>query len=250
MPPVKPIVVEGVSFSYNGADALRDVSFTLEERDFVAAVGPNGGGKTTLLKLLLGLLQPQKGTIRILGEPPARARHRIGYLTQHFECDLSFPLRVWDVVLMGRLRRHRFFSSYSRHDREAATRALEEVELFALKDRSFAALSGGERQRVLIARALATEPELLLLDEPTANVDIKVERELYDLLKDLNSRLPILMATHDLGFVSSYVNKVLCINRRVVMHPTSEITGEMISKMYGSEVVMVRHDQLHTGDDS
>ena len=239
----EPVIeIRDVTFSYNGAPALVDVSLTIGEREFVSVIGPNGGGKTTLLKLVLGLLQPSRGEVRVFGRPPREARSRIGYVTQHGQFDLRFPVRVIDVVLMGRLGRGRGIGPFRRADRAAAEEALREVELLGLRDRPFAALSGGERQRVLIARALAVQPDLLLLDEPTANVDIKVERQLGDLLRDLNKRLTVVVATHELGFVASYVERVICVNRRVVQHPTSALTGEMISDIYGSDICAIRHD--------
>jgi zinc transport system ATP-binding protein len=245
-PPGTPVVaIENLTFSYGGPPALEDVDLTIDAGDFACVVGPNGGGKTTLIKLILGLLEPGKGRVRLFGEPPARSRDRAGYMPQQCACDVQFPVRVRDVVLMGRLRRKRWLGPYTRADKEAALAALREVELFPLRDRLFAALSGGERQRVLIARALATDPEILILDEPVANVDIAVQRELHDLLSELNQRITIILTTHDIGFVSSYVKSVICVNRRVVKHPTSEITGEIIAEMYGTDVRMVRHNHRH-----
>jgi zinc transport system ATP-binding protein len=147
-----------------------------------------------------------------------------------------------DVVLTGRLDRRRWFGFYRRADKEAAAKALHEVALDDLRHRPFAALSGGQRQRVLIARALASEPDLLLLDEPTANVDIAVEEEVYAVLRELNQRLTIVLVTHDLGFVSTFVKSVICVNRRVTVHPTSEVTGAIISEIYGRDLKLVRHD--------
>jgi len=239
-PPV--IRVEGLSFSYNGQNVLQGVNLTVDERDFVSLVGPNGGGKTTLLKLVLGLLTPQAGRVRVFGLPPGEARGRIGYMPQHPQVDLQFPVSVLDVVLMGRLARGSRFGPYSRADREAAGRALAEVGLCDDLRRPFSDLSGGQRQRVLIARALAVEPQLLLLDEPTANLDVHAEAELYTLLECLNRRLTIVLVSHDLGFVSQVVKSVVCVKGSVVVHPTSEITGEMIQEIYGGDVRMVRHD--------
>lgn len=244
----KPIIeIDHVSFSYEGLHALEDVSFTVHERDFISIVGPNAGGKTTLMKLILGLLKPSRGTVRVFGQPPAKTRSRIGYMPQHASLDPFFPVSVLDVVLMGRLGNGHTFGLFRRNDREAAMEALREVEMYPFRQRSFSTLSGGQRQRVLIARALTSRPELLLLDEPTSNIDIAVETELYELLKRLNERITILLVTHDLGFVSKYVKSVACVNRKVVVHPTSEISGEMIYEMYGSQVHMIRHDHMAGG---
>ena len=237
-----PLEFEGVRFSYGPLPALDNVSLQIGRGDFACVVGPNGGGKTTLLKLALGLLKPSAGRVLVYGQDPVRARARVGYVPQHWSFDLQFPMQVIDVVLMGRMGGGRWFGQHGAADREAAYAALEEMDLEGLWDRPFAALSGGQRQRVLIARALASAPELLLLDEPTANVDVKAGGELLVLLKRLNSRMTVLMVTHDLGFVSSLVNRVVCVNRTAAVHPMSELTGEIIAAMYGSDVAMVRHD--------
>ena len=237
------IAIRGVAFSYDGATVLEDVDLTVQAGAMACIVGPNGGGKTTLLKLMLGLLRPDQGQVRIFGRPPAEARRRIGYMPQYARHDPQFPVTVMDVVLMGRLERH-WGGPYGRSDKRAALDALEDVGMADVADRLFNALSGGQRQRVLIARALACEPDLLLLDEPTANVDVAVESRLYEILQELNKRMTILMATHDLGFVADIVQSVICVNRRVVVHPTSEITGEMMRDIYGADVRAVHHDRF------
>ena len=238
------IELEHVGFSYGSQPVLEDVTLTVRERDFLCIVGPNAGGKTTLLKLVLGLLRPSGGTVRVFGGPPARSRSRIGYMPQHASLDPLFPVTVQDVVLMGRLTGSSPFGPYRRRDREEALHALDMLRLADVRRRSFADLSGGQRQRVLIARALVSSPDLLLLDEPTANVDAVLECELFELLNRLNERMTIALVTHDLGFVSRYVKRVVCVNRRVAVHRTSEITGEMIHEIYGSDVCMVRHDTV------
>jgi len=237
------IELRGVSFAYDSTPILEDVCLEVPERDFACMVGPNGGGKTTLLKIILGLLVPARGQVRVFGGPPETARRRIGYTPQHAQVDNRFPVNVADVVLMGRIGKAEIVGPYRRAHREAAWQALREVGLDHLRYKAFGDLSGGQRQRVLIARALAAEPELLLLDEPTANLDAPAESELYELLKRLNERLTVVMVTHDLGFVSKFVKTVICVKRCVVVHPTSEVTGEVIREMYGGDVCMIRHDQ-------
>lgn len=236
------IELKDVSFSYDGLPVLEKANLSVGRKDFVSIVGPNGGGKTTLLKLLLGLLRPSGGSIRVLGETPVEARHRVGYMPQHAHVDPQFPVNAMDVVLMGRLGHTGAFGPYRRQDREAALGALDEMGMSDLRRRAFSALSGGQRQRVLIARALACEPELLLLDEPTASLDHAIETELYELLHRLAHRLTVVVVSHDLGFVSQFVNRVVCVKRNVVVHPTSEVTGEVISEVYGSPMKIVRHD--------
>jgi zinc transport system ATP-binding protein len=239
--PEHDVAVENVSFAYNKIPILEQVDLVVDRGEFVTIVGPNGGGKTTLLKLMLGLLHPDRGTIRILGERPEKACMRIGYMPQHVFLDVKFPVTVMDVVLLGRIGR-RIGGRYSRKDREMAQRALDEVQLSHLSDTLFSEISGGQRQRALIARALCIDPVLLLLDEPTANIDPGVEQNLLEILQDLNKRMTIIMVSHDVGFVSKVVERVVCVNRRVVIHPTSEINGTLIKDIYGGDYCMIRHD--------
>jgi zinc transport system ATP-binding protein len=227
---------------------LEEVNLVVHEGDFVSVVGPNAGGKTTLLKLVLGLLKPSRGTVRVFGLTPSRARPRIGYMSQQNTFDHLFPVSVLDVVLMGRLGQGNRLGFFGRGDRDAAMQALRRTEMEPLADRPFSHLSGGQRQRVLLARALASDPDLLLLDEPTANVDAAIETELFEILNELNRRMTIMLVTHDLGFVSCYVRSVVCVNRRLAVHPTSTITGEMIHELYGGNVQMVRHDHSCGGE--
>ncbi len=240
-----PIHIENLDFSYGRISVLEQANLSISEKEFVCMVGPNGGGKTTLLKLLLGLLEPQAGTVSVFGESPSAGRKKIGYLPQHAHLDSKFPVTALDVVLMGRLGKTRSMGPYTKADQAIAHDMLNRVGLHKLEKRPLAALSGGQRQRVLIARALASEPRLLLLDEPTSSLDDYVERELYDLLLELNKELTVVVVTHDISFVSSYVDKVVCVNRQVRIHPTSEIDENIIHDMYGEHVHMVRHDQEH-----
>ena len=245
------ISLHGVTFSYGGEPVLEDVNLSVGELEAVCIVGPNGGGKTTLVKLILGLLTPQRGEVRVFGQPPRRARLRAGYMPQHIQHDPQFPVTVMDIVLMGRLGQGGWggvLGWHGRADRRAALDALAQVDMEGSERRPLAALSGGQRQRVLIARALACKPELLLLDEPTSNVDSLVEARLLDLLRELNRRMTIVMVSHDLGFVSGLVEKVICVNRRVVIHPTSQMTGQAIRDIYGGEVRMVRHNEFSSSE--
>jgi zinc transport system ATP-binding protein len=170
-------------------------------------------------------------------------------MPQHITLDPLFPVNALDVVLMGRLRNSNRFGFFRKADRQAAEEALRKVELQDERYRSFSDLSGGQRQRVLIARALVTDPDLLIMDEPTSNVDAVIETELYELLSWLNRRMTVVVVTHDLGFVSTYIKRVACVNRKVVVHETSEVSGEMINALYGRDVKMVRHDTRIPGSD-
>jgi len=237
------IEVEDLSFRFDtGPPVLEDVNIKITAGDFASVIGPNGGGKTTLVKLIVGLLKPTTGRVRVFGLPPGKARPRIGYMPQHAMMDPRFPVRATDVVLMGRLGTGRRFGNYTRADREAAAEALAMVDLEALGGRPFSDLSGGQRQRVLLARALVTDPDLLLLDEPAAGLDQKVELDFFELLQELNQHITIVLVTHDLGFVAGFVRTVICVHGHVDIHPTSSLDGRAISEIYGGEVRMVRHD--------
>jgi zinc transport system ATP-binding protein len=241
--PTPAIAVEDLSFRFDGGPpVLEGVNLEIVAGDFASVIGPNGGGKTTLIKLIVGLLTPTTGKVRVLGQSPAKARPRIGYMPQHAMMDPRFPVRALDVVLMGRLGLGRRLGAYSRADHAAATEALAMAGLEDHGTRSFSDLSGGQRQRVLLARALVTEPEILLLDEPAAGLDHKVEQDFFELLEVLNRRLTIVLVTHDLGFVAGFVRTVICVHRHVDIHPTSALDGRTISEIYGGEVRMVRHD--------
>jgi len=243
--PIAAVKIRRLDFSYHGFPVLEQVNLEIPEGDLASIVGPNGGGKTTLLKLLLGLLQPLRGSIEIFGRPPAQACREIGYLPQHAHLDPLFPVSVLNVVLMGQLGRpgKSLFRGYSKKAREIALEALSEVGLADCAGKSLHHLSGGQRQRVLIARALATEPRLLLLDEPAANIDPRSEESLYETLARLNRRMTILLVSHDLAMVSRVVKSVVCVNRKVVIHPTSAINGTLLREIYGGDFHLVRHDR-------
>lgn len=238
--------MNGVNFAYDGTPVLLDVDIAVPRLDFAGIVGPNGGGKTTLLKLILGLLQPDCGDVRVFGEPPREVIRRMGYVPQNFTYDRRLPITALDVAMMGRLGAGPSLGPWSGDARARALEALETVGVADLADHRFVDTSAGQQQRVLIARALATDPEMLLLDEPTASLDAAAEREIYELLQQLNEQMTVILVTHDLGFVSNVVKSVLCVNRHVKRHPTTEIgeiTGELLEEMYGSDLRVVRHDQ-------
>jgi zinc transport system ATP-binding protein len=240
-----PIIdVSHVYFSYNGSPILTDVCLEIAEKEFVAFIGPNGGGKTTLIKLLLGLLKPDCGSIRIMGQPPAKVAHRIGYVPQDVSINKSFPISVMDVVLMGRLQSFRR-AGISKNDRSAAEHALESLEMGDYKHRKIDDLSGGQRERVFIARALATDPDILFLDEPTANIDSQGRTYLYNLLKELNKTKTIFVVSHDTMVLSSYVTAVACVNRNVHYHDDAEITEEMLEMGYHCPVELIAHGIPH-----
>ncbi|MFH1998069.1 MAG: ABC transporter ATP-binding protein [Planctomycetota bacterium] len=245
----EPIVsVQKVTFDYlNGQDnppVLEEVTLEIPDNDFLGLIGPNGGGKTTLLKILLGVEKPCSGTVHVLGRHPREVSSQIGYVPQHAQIDASVPATVLDVVLTGCLGRSPWGVRYGRKHIDAARAAMAQVGVEDLRKRSIGMLSGGQRQRVLIARAMAADAKILLLDEPLAGVDLHMEKGILELLHTLNARLPIVLVSHDLGFVSAHVKRVACLNRRLVVHRPDEITGEVIGEMYHSHgpVLQVRHD--------
>jgi len=243
--PIMPepvIEIENLWFSYGAQPVLRDVSLRIEPGEYVCMLGPNGGGKTTLLKLILGLLRPDRGAIRVLGGQPRQTCSRTGYVAQQSQFDPSFPVSVLDVVLMGRLGRSSGLGPHRRADVQAADAALAEVSISDLRKRPFSELSGGQRQRVLIARALSAEPEVLLLDEPTSNLDVGVEQEFQQLLASLAQRMTIVLVSHDIGFVTHQVGKVVCVRQTVAVHPTASLTGDLMRDLYGQDIRLVRHD--------
>ncbi len=220
--------VEHLSFAYEKERVLEDISFSVQERDFLAVIGPNGGGKSTLLKLILGLLKPMKGgSVELLGETPDKAREKIGYVPQNTNINLEFPIKVLDVVMMGNKRQHTqkgkitailFPTVYSEQERGCARNTLKQVGMEDYIDRKISDLSGGQRQRVMIARALCSHPELLVLDEPTSGIDIEGQRQIFNLLERLNESMTIIVVSHDLSLITKYANKALYIHRKGYFH--------------------------------
>lgn len=240
-PETADIILEQVNFSYTGAPILEDVNLTIERGEFIGIIGPNGGGKTTLLRLILGLLKPDSGTIRVFGQPPKQVCNRIGYVPQHLQFDQQFPATALDIVQMGQVN-HSPYGRLPKEGKMAAEEALRAVDLLPFQNNTFSGLSGGQRQRVLIARALASEPELLLFDEPTANVDSSSGEKLYQILTELNRRMTILVVSHDIGFVNQHISSVVCVNHRIAIHPTSNLNGRRIIDLYGQDLSLIRHD--------
>lgn len=237
------ISIRGLSFSFDGPPVLEKVDLDIEEGDFALMVGPNGGGKTTLLKIILGLLEARSGSVKLFGSSPKDARHRIGYMPQHLHSDPLFPVTVEEIVLMGRLGYGAPIGPFRSRDYEAVDKVLDVTRTKHLKSHPFPSLSGGQRQLVLIARALASGPDLLLLDEPTANLDPAVQDTFNELLHRLNREMTVIMVSHDVGFVSSHANKVVCVNRTVALHPTSEASGDLVSMIYGKTGMRIVHHE-------
>jgi len=219
------ISLEAVSFAYESDPVLSDVTLTLRQGSFSCIVGPNGGGKTTMFRLVLGLLKPSKGVVRVLGLSPAHARVKMGYVPQDFAYDKRFPMLVSDVVRMGCLNAPAGMS-----DAERIERALTTVGLAHRTRDWFGSLSGGQRQRVLIARALATSPGILLLDEPTANVDAAAQEDILQLLESLRGQLTVMLVTHNAAVAARFLDTVICVNRRVHVHPHTNTLDEALMR--------------------
>jgi zinc transport system ATP-binding protein len=239
------IEVSDVWFSYGASPILKGVSFNLKQGDFLGILGPNGGGKTTLLKVLLGILKPDRGVVRILGTVPNDAKHRVGYVPQNTNFNVTFPISAFDMALMGRLSRSRIGKWYTQEDRNKVEEVLRKVGMWEHRFMPVGQLSGGQRQRVFIARSLATDPEVLFLDEPTASVDQEFGTDLYDLLEDLNRKVTIVVITHDIGVISRYVKSVACVNHTLVFHEEGRITQQMLDSSYQCPVDLVAHGVPH-----
>ena len=243
---MNPVIrLEDVTFSYNGIPVVENVSLAITGEEFIGLIGPNAGGKTTLVKLILGLLKPDTGRIRVLDETPEQARTRIGYVPQHPLFNRTFPINVRDTVLMGSIQADNLFGSYNRQQRRTADEVMEIMNLHPVAEQSLVNLSGGQLQRVWIARALCGQPEILLLDEPTANIDIQAEEDIFRLLKQYNAHITILVVSHDIAFISSYVNRVACLNRTLICHDVEAIDGKTVEELYGGHVSMIHHEHNH-----
>ncbi len=239
------IVLKDVWVHYGGINVLEGVNLTVSQHDFLGIIGPNGGGKSTLLKVILGLIKPSRGIISVLGDTPQNSRKYMGYVPQYSLFDPDFPMSVWDVVLMGRLSHVGLFKKYSKDDKKMALDALTTADMLEYKNHQIGRLSGGQRQRVFIARALASNPELLLLDEPTSGIDTIMREEFYELLEKLKAKMTIIMVSHDISAVSVHVDKIACLNHKLFYHNSKEITAEDLDAAYQCPVELIAHGVPH-----
>jgi len=226
---------------YDDVSVLESIALSVFQHDFLGIIGPNGGGKSTLLKVILGLVKPFRGSVSVFGQPPEQSRSQIGYVAQHYAFDRDFPVSVWEVVMMGRYGKTGLFRRYSRNDWAAVEKTLIRVGMLNYRNEQIGRLSGGQQQRVFIARALVTEPKLLLLDEPTASIDPAMQTQFYEMLQDLKQSLAIVMVSHDVGAVSVYVDKIACLNRQLFYHGSKEITPEVLEATYQCPVQLIAH---------
>ncbi|MCK4525233.1 MAG: ABC transporter ATP-binding protein [Candidatus Andersenbacteria bacterium] len=242
----KIITIKNLSFAYQRENnILEGINLEVFENDFLGVIGPNGGGKTTLLKIILGLLKPDKGNVLVFDKKPKETRDLIGYVPQFLEIDLDCPVSVLDIVLMGILSRKKIFQKYNDQDLKLAEKALKFVDIYNLKNKQIGELSGGQRQRVYIARALIRKPKLLILDEPTASIDEKSERDFWELLKEINKNAAIIIVSHDIGVIFKNVNKIACLNKNLYCHDSNEITQETLDETYKCDIEILGHGLPH-----
>lgn len=226
----KAILIEDLDFSYEKTPILENVQIQIEKGEFLGIIGPNGGGKTTLLKLIMGFLKPVKGKIRIL----EGKKHSIGYVPQTNQLDKFFPITVLDLVLMGMIPEAKWFGFFSKKNHDTALAMMEKLDLLEHKDKTFGSLSGGLAQRALIARALVSDPDFILLDEPTASIDSETKQKIYDLLDELKGNKTILMVTHDLKTAVERVERVICVEKSVTSFKPGQICEHFALGLYHS----------------
>jgi zinc transport system ATP-binding protein len=243
------IEVNNVSFSYGGTSVLENLSFNIKKGEYLGIIGPNGGGKTTLLKIILGLLHPTEGSVMLFGKDrhDFKEKYRIGYVPQRVaQADKNFPATVFEVVRSGRVPRLGFFLGFKKNDIDVVERAMETAGISRYRDTLIGNLSGGERQRVFIARALAGEPDILILDEPTVGVDIGAQKMFYQFLATLNRdhHLTIIFVSHDIDVVSEETQTVLCLNHNLVCHglPQDLLNEHILKRLYGDHSKKAPHN--------
>ena len=242
----KILELNSVYAGYGNDVILRDISMVINDLDFIGIIGPNGGGKTTLLRVILGLIKPYRGTVRFFNEDKPKDENTIGYLPQINRIDTRFPISVIDVVLSGLMSKEGPFSRYSGKQKKRAEELLDQLGIIELKRKPVGELSGGQLQRVYLCRAIISSPRLLMLDEPNTFVDTKFETDFYGILKELNTRMAVIVVSHDVGTISWYVKTIACVNRNLHYHPTNIITQEQLAS-YNCPIQIITHgDVPHT----
>ncbi len=238
--------IENLSVEYGSNRVLNDICLRVNSGEVLGIIGPNGGGKTTLLKAILGLVPISTGSIEVLGTTAKKGAASIGYVPQHAEMDKNFPINVVDTVLTGCVGGgiHPFFR-YSKAQKQAAVDALAKVGIADLAEKEIGSLSGGQFQRMLIARAIVSAPKILFLDEPTASVDPASREQIYNLLAELKDEMTIVIVSHDLLAVSSLVENIACLNGSLVYHGNPELTGDIMDELYGCPVELIAHGVPH-----
>lgn len=242
----KILEIKDVAAGYGNEIVLRDINLTINDHDFIGIIGPNGGGKTTLLKVILGLIKPYRGKVTFFDGKTGRSENIIGYLPQINQIDLRFPISVREVVLSGLMSKEGVFSRYSGKQKRHAEDILNQLGIYDLRDKAIGELSGGQLQRVYLCRAIISSPRLLMLDEPNTFVDTRFETDFYEILKDLNTKMAIIVVSHDVGTISWYVKTIACVNKNLHYHPTNIITQEQLAS-YNCPIQIITHgDVPHT----
>jgi zinc transport system ATP-binding protein len=239
----KPVEINHLYIKFNEQSVLYDINLSIETNDFMAIIGPNGGGKSTLLKVILGILTPDSGEVKVFGKEPKKARDLMGYLPQNPAFEHDFPINVFETVLMGRY--HGLFKNYTKKDHMAVVQALKDVGMFDLKDRQISKLSGGQMQRVFIARAIVKEPKLLIMDEPMASIDPEMQRSFYELISRLKNKMTIILVSHDVGAVSTHVDKIACLNQKLYYHGPVEDSANGLEEIYHCPIELISHGIPH-----
>ena len=235
------IRINGLCAGYNGKNILSHVDLNVYERDFLGVIGPNGGGKTTLVKCILGLHQPSEGKIRFYKNGQEVHDINMGYLPQYNNIDRKFPISVYEVVLSGLSKQKSIFRKYSSNQHDAVRQIISRMGLEGLEDRAIGALSGGQLQRALLGRALVSNPEVVILDEPDTYIDKRFETKLYSLLEEINKERAIILVSHDIGTVLKNVKTIACVNETVHYHPHTEVPTEWLEEHFGCPIEMLGH---------
>jgi zinc transport system ATP-binding protein len=240
------IDIRNLTVGYDDNIILTDVSLTIHDSDFIGVIGPNGGGKTTLLKAILGLLTPVRGEVVFHECMTEGNRHRIGYLPQINNIDRKFPISVSEVVKSGLMSKKKIIRQYDKDDLKFAGELMNQMGIYEIRNKAIGELSGGQIQRALLCRALVNRPKLLVLDEPNTYVDNRFEKELYEKLRKLNYEIAILLVSHDLGTISTYVKSIACVNHSLHYHPGNKITPELM-EAYECPIQIITHGKIpHT----
>lgn len=227
--------------AYDEKTVLRNVNLSVYERDFLGIIGPNGGGKTTLIKNILGLHQPQKGKIRFYKEGKEVPEINMGYLPQYNNIDKKFPISVYEAILSGLSKQKSIFRKYSNEQHELVRQMIVRMGLEGMDKRAIGELSGGQLQRALLGRALVSNPEVIILDEPNTYIDKRFEAKLYSLLEDINKERAIILVSHDIGTVLKNVKTIACVNETVHYHPHTEVPTEWLEEHFGCPIEMLGH---------
>ncbi len=244
---MQPLIeIHHLSAGYDGRTVLRDADLTIYDRDFLGIIGPNGGGKTTLIKCILGLLKPQSGTITFYPQRPTdeHAPLTIGYLPQYTAIDRKFPITVQEVILSGLSSRKSLSARFTANEHEKAAQVINRMGLEGMEQKAIGALSGGQLQRTLLGRAIVSDPEVVILDEPGTYLDRRFEARLYELLAEINRDCAIILVSHDIGTVLQQVKSIACVNETLHYHPDTGITGEWLEQNFNCPIELLGHGNL------